>query len=488
MVKLLSRFFFIFFFFAAHLTCAPAWAQANNFTPLYFGCVAGGYDPDLGPVCVRWAPTTGANPPDPYATFLGYIKTVQEPGTVELYWFCAAYDPDSNCVQWRAWPPGPHYGNDATLIGYVKTEEAPATVWLWENCVAHTNEGYCTRWGLADSPAPPSEQGALQLGYIYTTPTPPPPPPADDCSRAGLTMCVSFEAAPDTQFGGTIVTSRNMSSTPMESTLQWNVENASTPTPDSATDANRIALFPSSGRDGSSSIRLQTLDNDRDVHNSGAMERSEISLLNTDTQADANMALPENWWAHSLFVPVESTLPSTEGSQVGVFQFHGTPSAGDQPNFILQIRNQEAPQAHLVFRAYTAGVGGDPSDGTQYTYNIIGGPTRKGQCIFDDFQKGHWYDFVHHIRWSYTGAGSHEIWMRKDNGPVTKVLQKTNINTLWMNDTAYLKLGLYHDPVVGANTSVIHDRIRRGSSPDAVRMPDFTVDLNASVTPCVGTN
>jgi len=485
MVKLLTRFLFVFFFFAIYLTGTPAWAQANNRTPLYFGCVAWGYDPNVGDtVCVKWAPTTGANPPDQYATFLGYINIVQESGTVELYWFCGEYNTDGDCVKWRAWPPGPHYGNDATLIGYIKTDPGADTVWIWENCVAQTNDPYCTRWGLATSQAPAGMDGSLQIGYIYTSATP--PPLVDDCSRAGLTMCVRFEALPDTRFDGTTVTSLNMTGTSVESSLVWNVENKGS---DSATDTNRIALSPGIGRDGSSGIRLQTLDNDSDVHGSttttATLERSEIALFADDTGANA-ITSPDNWWAHSLFVPVESTLPNSSGSQVGVFQFHGTPGAGDQPNFILQIRNQEAPQARLVFRAYTAGFGGDPSDGTQYTYNIMGGPTVKGQCIYD-FEKGHWYDFVHHIRWSYTGAGSHEIWMRKDNGPVTKVLNKTNINTLYMNDRAYLKLGVYHDAVLGANTSVIHDRIRRGSSADAVRMPDFTVDLNASVSLCTGT-
>jgi hypothetical protein len=66
------------------------------------------------------------------------------------------------------------------------------------------------------------------------------------------------------------------------------------------------------------------------------------------------------------------------------------------------------------------------------------------------------------------------------------VLDKSVISTLYAGDSAYLKFGVYHDPVVGANTSVIHDRIRRGSSADAVRLPDFVIDPNATVTQCAG--
>ena len=66
------------------------------------------------------------------------------------------------------------------------------------------------------------------------------------------------------------------------------------------------------------------------------------------------------------------------------------------------------------FRRAIAGAGGIPGrNGTQYTYDVDGHTDRIGQCIFDDVQKGVWYDVVHNIKWSYTGTGSHEIWMRK---------------------------------------------------------------------------
>ena len=59
--------------------------------------------------------------------------------------------------------------------------------------------------------------------------------------------------------------------------------------------------------------------------------------------------------------------------------------------------------------------------------------------------------------------------------------------SVWQrSDYTRVPFGVYHDPVVGANTSVIHDRIRRGNSADAVRMPDFVIDPNASVTQCAG--
>jgi hypothetical protein len=297
---------------------------------------------------------------------------------------------------------------------------------------------------------------------------------AGDCSTPGLTLCIQFEAAPDTTFSGTLVTSRTLGSS-----ITWFAQNANA---DSATDTNRISLV-AGGRDGSSALQLQTLDNDSNVHSSGSSERSEIEMTQADTNAVNGT---EQWWAQSVFIPTTSVLPSANWEGSSIMQFHG--SGGGAPNFMIAWLNQGSVAAHPIFRAYTGGEGGFDSIGTQYRYTIGTDPNPViGQCILDNPQKGVWYDFVHRIKWSYSGQGEHEIWMRQAGGPVTKVLRKVGINTLYLNDSAYLKMGPYHDPVLGANTAIIYDRIRRGSSADAVRMSDFTVDPNASVTMCANT-
>ena len=296
------------------------------------------------------------------------------------------------------------------------------------------------------------------------------------CSGPGLQLCIQFEAAPDTTFAGSTVTSQSTGGA-----ITWWAQNKAG---DSATDTARIALL-SGGRDGSSAIRFRTLDNDRDVHGSGHWERSEIQMSSEDSAAIEGT---DSWWADSLYLPLDSVLPSTTETQANLFQFHGT--YGSAPNFSLSIINQTGNNPHKVFRAYTAGdspSGGLDGMGTQYTYLIDGAHRRMGQCIFDDVQLGVWYDFVHHIRWSSSGTGSHEIWMRKEGGPVLKVLDQHNISTVYDGDEPYLKLGIYHDPVLGTSTSVVHDRLRRGSSADAVRMPDFPVNPSQPLTRCAGT-
>jgi hypothetical protein len=289
-------------------------------------------------------------------------------------------------------------------------------------------------------------------------------------------LCIQFEAAPDTAFAGTQVTSKSVGG----SSIVWDAQNAAA---DSAVDTNRIALV-SGGRDGSSAIKLQTLSNDANVHSSGPWERSEIQMSMADSAA---LNGTDSWWAHSLFIPADAALPGSLNEQVNLFQFHG--NTGSAPNFALSMINQFGNNPHKVFRAYSAGDttnAGVDGIGGQYEY-FLDGDHAPGQCIYDDFQQGAWYDFVHHIRWSNNGTGRHEIWMRKAGGAVTKVLDRPGISNIYAAEpfSPYLKLGVYHSPVSG-NTSALHDRIRRGSSADAVRMADFAVDPNAGVTLCAG--
>jgi hypothetical protein len=124
-----------------------------------------------------------------------------------------------------------------------------------------------------------------------------------------------------------------------------------------------------------------------------------------------------------------------------------------------------------VLRAVTSGDNGSGGEAAQYSYRVHNTHTVRGQCIHNwptnVVQTGVWYDFVHHVRWGVGGQGVHEMWLRVGDGPAKKVMSRSGINTLYTSDTAYLKLGLYHVYIPGSS-SVIHDRIRRGTSFEAV--------------------
>jgi hypothetical protein len=250
---------------------------------------------------------------------------------------------------------------------------------------------------------------------------------------------------------------------------------------DRADDTTRVSLV-SGGRDGSGAIKFTTQDLDNKVHtsctpNSNTWERS---MLETTMEMTAASQGVEQWWAHSIYLPPDFTMPPSIFNSHLFLEFHrlridGVPG-GDQPMISLDVFNQSGDTPHRVFRALAHGANGVPgtSLGEQYTYSVPGRANIGGQCLFDNPATGVWYDFVHHIRWSATGDGFHEIWMREGSGPVRKVLDKRNINTLInTSERSYLVIGAYHDPQPGIATPMIHDRIRRGNSFAAVAMPDF---------------
>jgi hypothetical protein len=199
----------------------------------------------------------------------------------------------------------------------------------------------------------------------------------------------------------------------------------------------------------------------------------------------------EQWWAHSIYLPPGFTMPPDAFNANLFIEFHRTwidAPGGSLPMISLNLFNQPGDNPHVVFRVNANGAGGVPNetDGRQYTYSVPGRARIGGQCIFDNPTTGVWYDFVHHIRFSATGDGFHEIWMREGSGPTRKVLDKRNINVLINTaEQSYLVIGVYHDPQPGITTSIIHDRIRRGNSFAAVAMTDFQMPTGG-VTMCAG--
>jgi PKD repeat protein len=324
---------------------------------------------------------------------------------------------------------------------------------------------------------------------INVTPT----GPTTDCTRSGLSMCIDFEAA-ETQFEKVDFNfdciDPDCSEIRTESVggaVRWFAQNAASDRAAPANNGNRVSLVDG-GREGSGkAIKLTTLDNDSGVHNSGNSERSELEM---DTARTGAVEGAEQWWAHSMLLPADSHLPTALDTGALFLQFHNASGQHDQPHFTLSFINQKGDNPHLIIRATSSGAGGLDASGTQYRYQVPGAGNLLGQCLHDNPVRDVWYDFVHHIKWSSTGQGVHEIWMREGSGAVKKVLDKRNISTLYAGDSGYLKIGAYHDQVLGQNTSVIHDRLRRGASADAVRMSDFVIPstgvamcANASLNP-----
>jgi len=157
-----------------------------------------------------------------------------------------------------------------------------------------------------------------------------------------------------------------------------------------------------------------------------------------------------------------------------LMQYHAK-GVGSQPHFSIELVYEGGNPARVVMRARTHGGPGEggPNSTVQYTHLTLGGNPSPvwGEIIVAKPRKEVWYDFVHHIKWTSSKTGFHQIWLREGDAPrYTKVLDKQNIATLYPGTVAYLKLGTYHIQLPNPPGAVIHDRIVRGNSAAAVRM------------------
>lgn len=212
------------------------------------------------------------------------------------------------------------------------------------------------------------------------------------------------------------------------------------------TNPRRSSLIPIA-RNGKLGVRLHTEPGDSNVHGSGTWERNDLSLRSSSAYCNEGQ---EEWWAHSVLFPDDYVFPPI-GKEAGiVMDFHHA-SSGGQANFELQT----IPRLGLRLRGY----GGPMINEGQYEAVIAdpyGAPA-------GSVKKNVWYDFIYHVKWSSGPSGFMEAWL---NG---KKVMSYNGPTLYTGMPCYLKLANYHG-AYGVPTSVIHDRIIRGTSAAAVSL------------------
>jgi len=226
------------------------------------------------------------------------------------------------------------------------------------------------------------------------------------------------------------------------------------------------------GRDGTTGVRLHTEPGDSNVFGSGINERTDLELSDS---ASACSQGQEAWWAHSVLFPDDYVpVPMSTGSDWNwavVMDFHQSSGVG-LVTFELDAMPDTAISPDRPTGLRIIGAGGDPANPTQYGAPI--GPVVKNV----------WYDFVYHVRWSSGADGFFDAWV---NG-VKKLTYRGP--TLYTGQTCYLKLANYHTPF-GQASSVIHDRVIRGSTPNAVALTQLegvvmsvtTADTTAPTTP-----
>ena len=200
------------------------------------------------------------------------------------------------------------------------------------------------------------------------------------------------------------------------------------------------------GRDGGTAVRLHTEPGDDSVNGSGTWERNDLILGPSSGYCNEGQ---DEWWAHSVLFPSDYVFPPGPGAGI-VMDFHHNSSSG-QANFELQT----IPGIGLRLRGY----GGATINGGQYQA-VIADPY--GAAV-GNVARNVWYDFVYHVKWSSGSGGKMEAWL---NG---RKVMTYNGPTLYTGISCYLKLANYH-AAFGQASSVIHDRIVRGTSAAAVAL------------------
>ena len=220
----------------------------------------------------------------------------------------------------------------------------------------------------------------------------------------------------------------------------------------------RVTLVPGA-REGRAAVKLTTFPGDSKVHGSNWWERTDLAAPPARVGGKAGKTW---WWANSIFLPEDFHMPHVGEEGYELMDWHddcsgrGIRVVRGQAPFNLLIVLLDGRTVMRV-QAY----GGDPADPTGQEQRVTIDPTP---------QKNVWYDFVHEVHWASDSTGFYRLWMRKGDAPAYRlVFERRNRPTMFAGCDVYLKLANYHGPY-GVPSSVVHDRVVRGTSAAAVAL------------------
>jgi hypothetical protein len=134
-----------------------------------------------------------------------------------------------------------------------------------------------------------------------------------------------------------------------------------------------------------------------------------------------------------------------------VFDFHNSSPGAGQANFQIM-----AMPATAISPDRPTGLSFQLASGNQASPTLLSYPI--GPVV-----RNTWYDFVYHVKWSSGSDGYFDAWV---NG-VHKMSYAGP--TIYAGQGCYLKLANYHSPF-GLASSVVHDRVMRGSTAASVSL------------------
>jgi Polysaccharide lyase/Bacterial Ig domain len=204
-----------------------------------------------------------------------------------------------------------------------------------------------------------------------------------------------------------------------------------------AKDPSRVTMRSDIVRQGRYAARFEVRPGDNNVAGSGTGERTQVYIGSSTTDAAEGR---EQYWAWSTYIPSDFKAPM--GGWNALLGFHHTGTTGGG-NLQVDVRDMSRIGLRVM--------GAD-----------FDNPIRKDYTLAP-LEKGRWYDFVLHIKWSSDPTiGFVEVWV---NG--SRVVPKTITPTLYYGQGVYLKLG-YYRAAYSETTVVYHDGMRRGSTYEEV--------------------
>jgi hypothetical protein len=213
--------------------------------------------------------------------------------------------------------------------------------------------------------------------------------------------------------------------------------------------AGRASLVNVAGMRG---VRLHTQPGDSNVAGSGSAERNDLTLSQTATDCYEGR---EQWWAHSILFPDDYVdPPMSTGSTWNwavVFNFHNTSTGAGQANFQIMAMPTSA-----IARDRPTGLNFQVAYGSQTKPTLY-------KAAIGPVVRNTWYHFVYHLKWSSSADGFIKAWV---NGVRKMDYRGPN---LYAGQGCYLKLANYHS-AFGKASSVIHGRVLRGTTPEAVSL------------------
>jgi chitodextrinase len=243
---------------------------------------------------------------------------------------------------------------------------------------------------------------------------------------------------------------------PLAGTVAWSCDFLNSTTDcgfgEQAKVAGRATLLASGGRNGGKAVRLNTQPGDNNVAGSGSYERNDLTLNQSSTDCYEGR---DQWWGHSVMFPLDYIdLPmstATSWNDGLVFDFHNSNPGAGQANFQI-----------LTYPLTALSIDRPTGLGFQVAYGDQFNPTKYYVAV-GPIVRNVWYDFVYHVKWSSGADGYFDAWV---NG-VKKMSYRGP--TLYAGQGCYLKLANYH-AAFGQAQSVIHSRIIRGTTADAVAL------------------